>query len=76
MRAPAAIRTDGARAIRQSAFVAVYASFALVCSFVFGGGLILLALFGVCAVLWLGFTTLSRRADRTARLLLRQRGYY
>jgi len=55
---------------------ATYATWALVCCFALGGGLTLLAFFGVWGAVWLAFSLFSRWADGTRRLLLRQRGYY
>jgi hypothetical protein len=60
----------------RSALVGGYVGWALVCSFVFGGGPIVLAFFGIWAVIWIGFSAFWRWADETRRLLLRRRGYY
>jgi hypothetical protein len=47
-----------------------------VCSFVFGGGLIVLAFFGVWFGVWALFSLFWRWADETRTVLLRRRGYY
>ena len=46
------------------------------CSFVFGGGLIVLAFFAAWAAIWLAFSSFWRWADETRTALLRRRGYY
>jgi hypothetical protein len=47
-----------------------------VCGFVFGGGLVVLAFFGVWAGIWVVFSGFWRWADKARWLLLRRRGYY
>ena len=64
------------RQIRQLAWLSVYVAWALICSFALGGGLIVLAFFGVWGGVWLAFSLFWRWAEGTRRLLLRQRGYY
>jgi hypothetical protein len=51
-----------------------YAAWALVCSFVLGGGLAVLAFFAVWASVWLVFSGFWRWADETRRLLLHRHG--
>jgi hypothetical protein len=60
----------------RSAVVGGYIGWALLCSFVFGGGPIWLAFFAVWGGIWIVFSCLWRRADETRRTLLRRRGYY
>lgn len=60
----------------RAAVLAGYVCWALVCVFVFGGGLVVLAFFGVWTAIWLAFSSFWRRADETRKALLRQRGYY
>jgi hypothetical protein len=60
----------------RSALVTGYVALALICSFVLGGGLAVLAFFGIWAAVWLGFSLFWRWADGTRRTLLRKRGYY
>ena len=60
----------------RSAVVGGYVAWALVCSFVFGGGAILLAFFAAWAAVWLVFSGFWRWAEETRRDLLRRRGYY
>lgn len=59
----------------RSAVIGGYAGWALVCSFVFGGGLVVLAFFAVWSGVWIGFSAFWRWTDETRRLLLRRRGY-
>ena len=60
----------------RSAVVGAYVAWALVCSFVFGGGFAVLALFGAWAGIWIVFSVFWRWADETRSVLLRRRGYY
>jgi hypothetical protein len=60
----------------RSAVVVGYVGWALVCSFVFGGGLTVLAFFGVWAGVWVAFSIFWWWADETRTVLLRRRGYY
>lgn len=53
-----------------------YLAWALTCSLVLGGGFTVLVFFGVWAGIWLAFSLFWGWADRTRRLVLRQRGYY
>jgi hypothetical protein len=62
--------------IWRSTLAAIYVGWALVCSFVFGGGMPVLAFFGVWAAVWIGFSLFWRWADETRTSLLRRRGYY
>jgi hypothetical protein len=48
----------------------------LLCSFVLGGGLSVLASFGVWAGIWVVFSVFWCWADETRNVLLRRRGYY
>lgn len=59
----------------RSAVVGGYVAWALVCSFVFGGGLTVLAFFGVWAAVWTLFSGFWGWADETRRALLHRRGY-
>jgi hypothetical protein len=54
----------------------VYAGWALICSFVLGGGVTVLVFFAVWAAIWLGFGRFARWGERRRTLLLRERGYY
>ena len=54
----------------------LYVAWALVCSFVLGGGLTVLLFFAVWGGIWFGFSVFWRWADETRRVLLRRRGYY
>lgn len=56
--------------------VAGYVAWALFCSFVLGGGFVVLAFFGTWGAVWLAFSLFWKWADETRRHLLRQRGYY
>jgi hypothetical protein len=60
----------------RSAVVGGYVAWALVCTFVFGGGATVLVFFAVWGGVWLAFSLFWRWADGTRRLLLRKRGYY
>ena len=60
----------------RTAVVGVYVGWALVCSFVFGGGVIVLMFFAVWTGIWIAFSSFWRWADETRRVLLRRRGYY
>ena len=60
----------------RSIVVGAYVAWALVCSFVFGGGLGVLALFCAWAGAWLAFSLFWRWAEGTRSVLLRRRGYY
>jgi hypothetical protein len=53
-----------------------YVGWALLCSFELGGGMSVLALFGVFAGIWVAFSVFWRWADETRKVLLRRRGYY
>jgi hypothetical protein len=55
---------------------ALYVVFALVCSFALGGGLIVLLFFGVWGAIWSAFAAFANWANRTRRLILKDRGYY
>ena len=59
----------------RSAVVLAYVAWALVCSFVLGGGLDVLAFFAVWGVVWVAFSGFWSWADETRRLLLRRHGY-
>ena len=71
-------RTEGRRriSIGQTVFMGLYVAWALVCSFVLGGGLTVLLFFAVWGGIWFGFSVFWRWADETRRVLLRRRGYY
>ena len=60
----------------RAAVVLGYVAWALVCSFVLGGGLAVLTLFTVWGGVWLAFSGFWRWADERRRLLLRRHGYY
>jgi len=60
----------------RSAVVGGYIGWALLCTFALGGGLTVLAFFGVWAGIWLAFSVFWRWADETRKTLLRRRGYY
>lgn len=60
----------------RSAVIGGYVGCALISSFVLGGGLIVLAFFGVWAGVWVAFSVAWRWADETRKVLLRRRGYY
>jgi hypothetical protein len=62
--------------IWRSLVVAGYGAWALVCSFVFGGGWIVFALFAVWGGVWLAFSLFWRWAEGTRRALWRRHGYY
>jgi len=62
--------------IGQLALAAVYVTWALLCTFALGGGAIVLLFFAVWAAIWCGFGVFSSWADRTRRMILRDRGYY
>jgi hypothetical protein len=62
--------------IWRSIVVAAYVGWALTCTFAFGGGLTILALFAVWGGVWLAFSLFWRWAEGTRRQLLRRRGYY
>jgi hypothetical protein len=53
--------------IWRSIVVAAYIGFALVCSFVFGGGPVILLFFAVWGAVWLLFSLFWRWADDTRR---------
>ncbi|HUJ92020.1 MAG TPA: hypothetical protein VLW05_04925 [Gaiellaceae bacterium] len=57
--------------IWRAAVVAVYISAALVFSFVFGGGMVVLAFFAVWGLVWLVFSLFWAWADGVRRRLLR-----
>jgi hypothetical protein len=59
----------------RSAVLGGYVAWALVCSFVFGGGAVVLAFFAVWGAVWLAFSLFWRWAERARRLLLRRHGY-
>ena len=59
----------------RSAVVAGYVAWALVCSFVLGGGLVVLGFFAVWAAVWLAFSGFWRWADESRRLILGRHGY-
>jgi hypothetical protein len=56
--------------------VLVYGAGALVCSFALGGGLTVLAFFGVWMAVWIAFGSFVRWGERRRGVLLRDRGYY
>ncbi|MGH2935545.1 MAG: hypothetical protein ACRDL2_13670 [Gaiellaceae bacterium] len=62
--------------IWRSLVVAGYAAFALVCTFVFGGGTVVLVFFVVWGGVWLAFSLFWGWADRTRRGLLKRSGRY
>jgi hypothetical protein len=59
----------------RTGVVLAYVAWALVCSFVLGGGLVVLAFFAVWGGVWLAFSSFWRWADETRRGLLRRHGY-
>jgi hypothetical protein len=59
----------------RSAVVLGYVAWALVWSFVLGGGLVVLAFFAVWVGIWLAFSGFWRWADERRRLILRRHGY-
>jgi hypothetical protein len=71
-------RTDGRRRfpVGRSIALGSYVAWALVCSFLLGGGLTVFVFFAVWGGVWLGFSLFWRWADETRRGLLRRRGYY
>jgi hypothetical protein len=58
--------------IWRSLVMAGYLAIALVFSFVFGGGLIVLGFFALWAFIWLVFSVLMGRAQRIRRSLLKR----
>jgi hypothetical protein len=62
--------------IWRSAVVTAYAAWALLCSFVFGGGWTVFGLFAVWGGVWLLFSLFWRWAEDTRRALWRKHGYY
>jgi hypothetical protein len=62
--------------IWRSIVVACYVGWALTCSFVFGGGLTVLAFFGVWAAVWVAFSLFWRWGEGQRRALWRRHGYY
>ena len=59
--------------IWRSAVVAAYVAAALAFSFVFGGGLVVLAFFAVWGAVWLAFSLFWAWADGVRRVLLKRR---
>jgi hypothetical protein len=65
------------RSSRRGLALAVgYVAWALACAFALGGGWIVLLFFCVWGAIWFGFALFSNWANRTRRLLLKDRGYY
>ena len=62
--------------VGRTIFLSLYVVWALCCSFVFGGGLIVLLFFAVWGGVWFGFSMFWRWADETRRVILKRRGYY
>jgi hypothetical protein len=58
--------------IWRSAVVAGYIAWALICSFVLGGGLVVLLFFCVWGFVWLAFSLFWAWADDARRVLLRR----
>jgi hypothetical protein len=58
--------------IWRYAIMAGYVAVALVFSFVFGGGLIVLGFFALWALVWLVFSVLWGRAERIRQALLKR----
>ena len=58
--------------IWRALVMAGYLAIALVFSFVFGGGLIVLGFFALWAFIWLVFSVLMGRAQRIRRSLLKR----
>jgi hypothetical protein len=60
----------------RAAVVVGCVAWALVCSFVLGGGSAVLVFFAVWGGIWLAFSGFWRWSDERRRLLLRRHGYH
>jgi hypothetical protein len=60
----------------RSLVVAGYVAFALVCTFVLGGGTFVLVFFIVWGGVWLGFSLFWSWADQARKALLKRGGWY
>jgi hypothetical protein len=61
--------------IWRSTVVLGYVGWSLVCSFLLGGGFVVLAFFAVWGGVWLAFSGFWRWADESRRALLHRHGY-